>query len=80
MSGADPVTRVFHDLEDGAWQFHGPEESKKEDIAYVCFHHVVDKDATIKELSDLPVGWCAWRKQVAAPWVREMTQPDTEDS
>jgi len=78
MSGEDPVTRVFHDLEDGAWQFHGPEESKREDLAYVCLHHIIDKDPTIKELSDLPVGWCAWRRDVTAPWVRELTAPDTD--
>jgi len=80
MSGEDSVTRVFHDIEEGAWQFHGPEDSKKEDLAYVCLHHIIDKDPTIKELADLPVGWCAWRKDVAAPWVREMTQPDTKES
>jgi Domain of unknown function (DUF4262) len=80
MSGEDPVTRVFHDLEDGAWQFHGPEESKTGDLAYVCFHHIIDKDATIKDLADLPVGWCAWRKDVTAPWVREETAPDSDAS
>jgi hypothetical protein len=29
-------------------------------------------------LSDLPVGWCAWRRDVTAPWVRELTAPDTD--
>ena len=78
MSGADPVTRVFHDVEDGAWQFHGSDESKPEDLAYVCLHHIIDKDATIKDLADLPVGWCAWRENVAAPWVRELVGADAE--
>jgi hypothetical protein len=80
MSGDDPVTRVFHDAEDGAWQFHGPDESKAEDLAYVCFHHVVDKDATIKALADLPVGWCAWRTDVTAPWIREQTLDTPDES
>jgi hypothetical protein len=80
MSGDDPVTRVFHDVEDGAWQFHGPDESKPEDLAYVCFHHIVDNDTTIKDLADLPVGWCAWRENVKAPWVRELTVADTDGS
>jgi hypothetical protein len=80
MSGDDHVTRVFHDVEDGAWQFHGPGESKSEDLAYVCFHHIVDKDATIEGLADLPVGWCAWRENVTAPWVKEVSAADTDES
>ena len=47
MSGEGPVIRVFHDIEDGAWQFHGPEESDPKDMAYVCLHHVIDKDAPL---------------------------------
>jgi hypothetical protein len=76
MSGDDHVTRVFHDVEDGACQFHGPGESNPEDIAYVCFHHIVDKDPTIKELADLPVGWCAWRENATSPWLSESTAAD----
>jgi hypothetical protein len=79
MSGEDPVTRVFHDAEDGAWQFHGPAESRKEDMALVCFHHVLDKDATISELANLGVGWCAWRDQPSSPWVREPQAPDESE-
>lgn len=79
MAGTDPITRVFHDLDDGAWQFHGPEESKSEDIAYVCFHHIVDKDSTINDLADLPMGWCAWRENVGSPWTRKLTPPATEE-
>ena len=78
MSGEDAITRVFHDFEDRAWQFHGPDESKPEDVSYVCFHHIVDKDPTIKELSDLPPGWCALRGKVMAPWSRELTASDTD--
>jgi hypothetical protein len=54
MGGDDPITRVFHDSEDGAWQFHGPQESKVEDAVLVCLHCIVDKDVTIKTLADLP--------------------------
>jgi hypothetical protein len=80
MADQDPITRVFHDLEDGAWQFHGPDESKTEEISFVCFHHIADKDATIKSLADLPAGWCAWRQSVTAPWNREPTPADSGDS
>jgi len=80
MSGDDSVTRVFHDIEDGAWQFHGPQETDPKDLAYVCLHHVIDKDASIGELHDLPLGWSAWREDVTSPWRRELTPPDTEET
>lgn len=76
MSGEDPVTRVFHDVEDGAWQFHGPQDTDPKDIAYVCLHHVIDKDPSVSELHDLPLGWCAWREDLTSPWKRELTPPD----
>ncbi|MCU1296299.1 MAG: hypothetical protein JWO91_577 [Acidobacteriaceae bacterium] len=61
MSGDAPVTRVFHDIE-GAWQFHGPNESKPEEVAYVCFHYIVDRYASIKGSS-----WWAWKEKCHVP-------------
>jgi hypothetical protein len=80
VSGAEPVLYVVHDPEDGAWQFHGASESKIETSAIVCFHHVVDKDASIKELADLPWGWCAWRDAISDPWIREPKEPNPSES
>lgn len=80
MSGEDPVTRVFHDIEDNVWQFHGPGESDPKDIAYACLHHVIDRDPSISELHDLLPGWCAWRENVTSPWRRELTPPDDEEA
>ena len=76
MSGKDPITRVFHDIDDGTWEFHGPQESDPKDMAYLCLHCIVDKDPSINELYDLPVGWSAWRESVTAPWEREITPPE----
>jgi uncharacterized protein DUF4262 len=71
MKGEEPILLVTHDVEDGAWQFHGPSESTIETAALVCFHHIADRDAKIKELFDLPKGWCAKRDSVLDSWVRE---------
>jgi hypothetical protein len=73
LSGDEPILYVSHDEEDGAWQFHGTSDAKIESSALVCFHHVTDKDPTIKELATLPRGWCAWRDAVSDPWVIEET-------
>jgi hypothetical protein len=75
MNDEEPIVYVSHDTEDGAWQFHGPSESTRESISYVCFHHIVDKDPSINELHDLPTGWCAWRERLSDPWVREPKSP-----
>ena len=71
MSGEEPIVYVSHDDGDGAWQFHGTSDSKIESAALVCFHHIADNDSSIKELADLPRGWCAWRDAVSDPWIRE---------
>jgi hypothetical protein len=71
MNSEEPILLVTHDVEDGAWQFHVPSESTIETAALVCFHHIADMDATIKELFDLPIGWCAKRNSVSDLWVRE---------
>jgi len=80
MNGDEPILYVFHDAEDGAWQFHGPSESRPEDASLICFHHIIDRDSTIKELVDLPRGWCAKREKASDAWVREQTRPDPEES
>jgi len=71
MNGEEPVVYVSPDGEDGAWQFHGHSESKVESATLLCFHHIVDKDPSIKDLFDLPRGWCATRDRPSDPWVRE---------
>jgi len=79
MDGKEPILSVYHDAEDGAWQFHGPSDSSIESASLVCFHHITDKDKTIAELADLPVGWCAKRETPTAPWVRELHPTDPEN-
>ncbi len=79
MNGEEPILLATHDVEDGAWQFHGPSESTIETAAVVCFHHIADKDAKIKELFDLPKGWCAKRDSVLDSWVREPHSPPPDE-
>jgi hypothetical protein len=67
--GAEPITYVSHDTEDGAWQFLGDSMSDSGGVL-VCFHHPIDKDSSLKELADLPVGWYAERDSPGQPWTR----------
>lgn len=71
MSGADWIQYVFHDEEDGGWQFHGTEEAEERDIMMVSLQSVVALDPSLEKLADLPPGWQAYRASAKAPWKRE---------
>jgi hypothetical protein len=69
-SGEEAVTYVSHDIEDGAWQFLGDSMSGDLEPVISCFHHPIDQDPSLKELADLPSGWCAERDAPGKPWIR----------
>ena len=68
--GTEPVTFVSHDIEDGAWQFLGDSMIEGGGVLS-CFHHPIDRDPTLAELADLPVGWYAERDKVGELWRRK---------
>lgn len=72
----EPVLYVWHDADDGAWQFRDGSDAEIEDIIVVGLGEVVGKDPTLKSLADLPLGWCAWRKDKSDMWKREKDQCD----
>lgn len=74
--GDEPVTYVSHDADDGAWQFLGDSMSDGGGPVVVCLHHPIDKDPTLTELADLPLGWCAEREGVGSPWIRREKEPE----
>jgi hypothetical protein len=78
-TGAEPVTFVLHDIEDGAWQFLGDSMTGGEDPVVVCFHHPIDNDQSLSELADLPLGWYAERAAPGEPWVRHKQDREEED-
>jgi len=67
-NGTEPVTFVSHDAEDGAWQLLGDSMSDPGGVIS-CFHHPIDRDPSIAELADLPLGWYAERDKVGEPWI-----------
>lgn len=71
----EPVLTVYHD-HNGDWEFHGATSDK---VALLCVHHLVDRDKTLNELVDLPIGWCAWRESMDAPWQRETFTPSEDE-
>jgi len=75
-SGDEPVTYVSHDVEDGAWQFLGDTMSDGCGPVISCFHHPIDRDRSLVELADLPLGWYAERGRVGEPWTRKKHSRD----
>ena len=69
--GTEPVTFVSHDAEDGAWQFLGRSMLDEGGPVVSCFHHPIDRDPSLAELADLPIGWYAERIGVGEPWIRQ---------
>ncbi len=73
-----PVLLVSHDLDDGAWQFLTDELVVPADGRVVGLGQMIERDASLAELADLPAGWQARRERLGAAWVRRpetATQP-----
>jgi hypothetical protein len=71
MQDDDWIALVFHDADDGGWQFLGPLGAPHiDDGMVVGLDDVLEKDRSIAELADLPLGWRAWRDSPDAPWQR----------
>jgi hypothetical protein len=75
LSGDERISFVSHDEDDGAWQFHSSRGPAPEtEVAVVSLRSIVDADPTIASLADLPLGWCAWRDSMGAPWNRKKNE------
>jgi hypothetical protein len=65
-----PILLVSHDEDDGGWQFLCGTTNKTEDGRVGCLGCLVEADATLRDLADLPLGWTARRSGAGAPWER----------
>jgi hypothetical protein len=70
IEGKDWIRYVTHDSDDGAWQFHGTKQTNEEDAKLVALSNITEKDPSIFELVDLPLGWHAWRDKKKSGWQR----------
>ena len=72
VGGDEWIYYVAHDEDDGAWQFHPPgQPTSEEDASVVSLATIVELDPTVRELADLPLGWCAWRESQSSAWQRK---------
>ena len=63
-----PILYVFHDEEDGGWQFLDDGPNDADAAALVSLKHITIKDPTLLNLAKLPIGWYAWRTTPEEAW------------
>lgn len=61
---------ISHDEDDGIWEFLDGVDVKEEDAAIVSIFEIVEIDPSINFISDLPMGWVAYRNDIESDWVR----------
>jgi hypothetical protein len=72
-----PILYVFHDKQDHDWQFmDGRTNLVEADAALVSMANIVERDATVLEVADLPPGYFAWRDSPADEWQRARRNPE----
>ena len=74
MEDRRPVLYVYHDEDDGAWQFHADPDPDEDDAMVVGLGEVVSLDPSLQSIADLPLGWCAWRENKSETWKRQEMQ------
>jgi len=57
VDGRRPILFVSHDVDDGGWQFLDGDGVTEKDARVVSLQELVERDPTLRELADLPVGW-----------------------
>ena len=61
LYGTRPIFHVFHNADDGGWQFLDGDEPRIA-AAVVSVLSMVQRVPTICALANLPLGWQAWRE------------------
>jgi hypothetical protein len=72
-----PVLQVSHDWE-GDWQFLDATTEEPQEPMVLCLGCVFERDQTLAQIAELPIGWSAWRTAVGAPWSKEQNPPESE--
>ena len=70
----EEIRTVYHDADDGMWQFLDGTDINEDTMAIVGLTEVIGIDKTVVEVNDLPLGWVAWREEKGKPWYRKCEQ------
>ena len=73
IKDGEPILFVAHEADDGAWQFHAGAEigsGALAEVIVVSLKTMIERDESLIELADLPLGWTAERTSAQAQWRR----------
>lgn len=70
-----PVLVVVHHSDDHSWGFLDGGPAGYDDAALVSTAQAVERDATLRDVADLPPGGVATRERIGAPWLRDRDDP-----
>ena len=70
IENSEPILLVSHDDDDGSWQFLTGGSFEVADGMLILLRNMVERDPSLDELADLPLGWQAWRERQGSPWER----------
>ena len=62
-----PILHVVHYEDDHSWGFYDGEDVREEDVMTVSLLSMVNRDAGLLDVADLPPGWQAWRERPGVP-------------
>jgi hypothetical protein len=65
-----PILLVCHD-DDGDWQFLCGTTDEPDQCRLICLKDIVERDPSVNDIADLPLGRRAWRENAGAEWRRE---------
>ncbi|MGB4093323.1 MAG: hypothetical protein WBK46_15500 [Ruminococcus flavefaciens] len=63
-----PIVLVFHDKDDGMWEFLDGEDVNEENAAVVSLSEILELDKSLNELAELPIGFGAFRDDKDQDW------------
>lgn len=76
-TGQRPAMRVRHSYGPGGWQFYDDAPLRSREPVVVLKDEILALDDSLRQVTDLPVGWEAVRESTQGPWTRRMdTDPE----
>ncbi|MGJ7571543.1 hypothetical protein ACSFBX_13490 [Variovorax sp. RB2P76] len=79
MNGTAPILYVSHDDDDGAWQMLTSDAADMSQAMIVALVQLIERDRTLIELADMPLGWSASREDGNSPWIRRAKSKSVVD-
>jgi hypothetical protein len=62
LENKDKIYTVYHDSDDGMWQFIGNSDSDNSEVCLVSLEEICKLDDTVNDLYDMPCGFMAYKE------------------